>query len=93
LLAKVILSVEGPILQERLVKASREMLPRDHSLLFKENEELFYSQMTEALSQMLSRGMISDNNDGVIVVDENRDLLQYYANSLDSSDRVKVIKV
>ncbi len=93
LLAKVILSVEGPILQERLVKASREMLPRDHSLLFKENEELFYSQMTEALSQMLSRGMISDNNDGVIVADENRDLLQFYANSLDSSDRAKVIKV
>ncbi|MBT5000935.1 MAG: hypothetical protein HN797_07415 [Tateyamaria sp.] len=49
--------------------------------------------MTEALSQMLSRGMISDNNDGVIVVDENRDLLQYYANSLDSLDRAKVIKV
>ena len=61
--------------------------------LAKENEELFYSQMTEALSQMLSRGMISDNNDGVIVVDENRDLLQFYANSLDSSDRAKVIKV
>ena len=69
------------------------MLPRDHSLLFKENEELFYSQMTEALSQMLSRGMISDNNDGVIVADENRALLQFYANSLDSSDRAKVIKV
>lgn len=83
LLSQVLLSANKPLTGEALNEVVQKTLPQERGSLPEMTQDTIPEDVRAALTQMLGRGMVAERADGWVIVDAERSLLQFYANSLD----------
>ncbi len=87
LLSQVFLVVDQALDDEALHTAARDALSQYRGPAADMTLDSLPVQVAAARAQMVERGMIADTPAGWVVVEEQRALLQFYANSLDGLTR------
>jgi glycerol-3-phosphate O-acyltransferase len=82
-LAQVFLASSGPLTIPELNNAVCSTIPRKRGSMPKLWEQALAEYITVARKNMLVRGLIAESGEGWIAVQDERPLLQFYANSLD----------